>query len=282
VRRSLPYLLAAAGAALAVSGCGSSGGPTVTIPAARTFKLAGFEPSGPVHTGRPTRISFTVEQPSGQPLTRYKTGSGPHTGIHLIIVRRDLSAIIHRHPPVGPDGRLTEHVTFPEPGPYRVIVDVYPDLPGGLRNFQLFHQLRVQGKVRVKPLPPFQSTVVVDGYRFTMEGRPKLRAIRPAFLKITVTDPQGHPVRFTPWFGALAHAIFFRAGNLDYFHTHVCSPGASGCTSTLAGANVTGKSSIPGRLDVGVLLPEPGTWRLFVQIRARGHVLTAPYTLEVK
>jgi len=53
--------------------------------------------------------------PSGQPLTQYKTGSGPHTGVHLIIVRDDLRYIIHQHPPVGPDGRLSQTVTFPAP-----------------------------------------------------------------------------------------------------------------------------------------------------------------------
>jgi hypothetical protein len=89
-------------------------------------------------------------------------------------------------------------------------------------------------------------------------------------------------VRFTPWYGALAHAIFFRQGSLDYFHTHVCAAGASGCTSVLGGTRVTGSSTTPGKLTVGVLVPAPGTWRLFLQSRADGHILTAPFTLSVK
>jgi len=46
-----------------------------------------------------------------------------------------------------------------------------------------------------------------------------------------VKGPDGKPPALTPWFGALAHAIFFRAGTLDYFHSHVCAPGATSCTS---------------------------------------------------
>ncbi len=92
----------------------------------------------------------------------------------------------------------------------------------------------------------------------------------------------GKPAEFTPWFGALAHAIFFRQGTLDYFHTHVCAPGASGCTSFLGAAKVTGSSSTPGKLDVGVLVPLSGVWRLFLQCKVNGHVLTAPFTLTVK
>ena len=114
-----------------------------------------------------------------------------------------------------------------------------------------------------------------------MHGEPRLHAISPAFLKITVTRPDGTPARFTPWFGALAHAIFFRAGSLDYFHTHVCSPGASGCTSTLGASRITGSSNARGQLTVGVLVPVSGTWRLFLQCQADGHVLTAPFTLKV-
>jgi hypothetical protein len=124
--------------------------------------------------------------------------------------------------------------------------------------------------------------VKVDGYTIALHGRPKLTAIEPAFLTVTVTDPEGRPARFAPWFGALAHAIFFRAGTLDYFHTHVCAPAASGCTSVLGATKVTGSSTTPGKLTVGVLVPVAGTWRLFLQCRVNGHVLTAPFTLHVR
>jgi hypothetical protein len=277
-------LLLAGLAALALAGCGSSGsGNGITVGAARTYELAGFGPAAPVRPGAPTTVSFTIDQPSGAPLTAYRRGSGPHTGIHLIIVKSDLSTIIHDHPPVGPDGKLSEQVTFPSPGRYRVVVDAYPaSTPSGQTNFQLFRWITVAGTAKRQPLPPFSPVVKSDGYTVALHGTPKLTAIEPAFLTVTVTDPQGRPARFTPWFGALAHAIFFRAGSLDYFHTHVCAPGASGCTSILGGTKVTGSSSTPGKLTVGVLVPVSGTWRLFLQCRVNGHVLTAPFTLHVR
>jgi hypothetical protein len=274
---SLPVCL------LLLSACdsSSSGVATPTVPPARTFQLVRFEPARPVRAGRPTKVAFTIQMPSGQPLADFRSGPGPHTGVHLIIVRDDLSVIIHRHPPIGRAGRISEKLTFPEPGRYRVVVDAYPKLSGQQPNFQLFRSIAVAGAYHPKKLPPFSSTVTVDGYRFTMHGRPRLRAISPAFLTITVKRPDGTAARFTPWYGALAHAIFFRARSLDYFHTHVCSQGAIGCTSVLGGAKVTGNSTTPGRLTVGVLVPASGTWRLFLQCRVDGHVLTAPFTLNV-
>jgi hypothetical protein len=269
-----------AGLLLVLAGCGSSGPSQLTVGAARTFGLAGFTPTR-FAAGKPARLSFTIDQPSGKPLTSYRTGPGPHTGVHLIIVRSDLGALIHEHPPVGADGRISETITLPTPGRYRVVIDAYPNLSGPLRNFQLFRVITVPGTAPKVGLGPFRRTAVVSGYRFTMTNRPRLKAISPAFLTLDVTRPDGTPATFTPWFGALAHAIFFRAGSFEYFHTHVCSAGMTGCTSTLGSTRITGRSTKPGQLRVGVLVPVPGTWRLFLQCKVDGRVLTAPFTLVV-
>jgi hypothetical protein len=281
MRLRLPCVLALL-AALAGCGGSSSGAlPQPKVGAARTFALAHFEPSGPVTAGRPTVVSFSIRQPSGRTLTAYKRGLGPHTGVHLIIVRDDLATIIHRHPPIAADGSIRESVTFPAPGPYRVLVDTYPRLGGSLTNFQLFGKVTVRGAYRRRPLPAPTDAVTADGYRFGIRGLPHLRAIDPAFMTVDVRRPNGSKATFTPWFGALAHAIFFRKGSLDYFHTHVCGPAAPNCASIIGSTRITGHSSSPGVLRVGVLLPLSGTWRLFLQTKVDGRVLTAPFTLHV-
>src|ERR1700749_4895650 len=179
----------------AIAACGSSSSGPVSPPvmgAAKTFSLGGFEPAAKVVPGKPTTVSFTIQQPNGKPLTAYKTGSGPHTGVHLIIVRDDLAYIIHQHPPVGPDGALRQTVTFPAPGPYKVLVDVYPNLPSGQANFQLFRTMTVAGAYRPQPLPPFSARVNVDGYHFQTRGQPSLHAIQAKFIDVEVTDSRGH------------------------------------------------------------------------------------------
>jgi hypothetical protein len=264
------------------AGCGSSSGAQqITIGAARTYALAQVSPRS-FTPGRAQQLAFTIEQPSGAALTRFRKGPGPHTGVHVIIVRSDLGVIIHQHPPIGADGRISEKVTLPTPGRYRLVVDPYPAENGPLQNFQLFRWLTATGKAVSQPLPPFRPNVTTDGYRLTLRHLPRLQAIKPAFLNLTITHADGSPAVLTPWFGALAHAIFFRAGALDYFHTHVCSPGMSGCTSVLGSTRVTGSVTRPGHLRVGVLLPVGGTWRLFLQCKVDGRVLTAPFTLSVR
>ena len=280
-RRARGRALIACAAVLAAAGCSSSGPKVPTIHAARQFELAGFTPLRVPHAG-PTRLSFAIRQPSGAPLTSYRRGAGPHTGIHLIVVRDDLGVIVHRHPPVASSGRVVETLDFPTPGPYRVLVDAYPALAGAPRNFQLHEDVRVAGSYRPRALPTFSPVVTEDGYRVALHGPKRIHPVEATTLTASVTDPGGRPVRFKPWFGALAHAIFFRAGSLDYFHTHVCGPATPGCTSVLGGATVIGRPAGPGQLHVGVLLPVAGTWRLFLQFRDRGRVVTAPFTLRVQ
>jgi hypothetical protein len=270
----------------AVAGCGSSSGGSVGAPVvapARTYSLGGFEPSAPVRAGQRTILSFTIQQPSGKPLTAYRQCCEPHAGVDLIIVRTDDSHVQYDDSDIAADGKITQPVVFPAPGRYRIVVSAYLPVtsPQSQNNFQLFTTVTVRGTYRPQTIPPFNPTQVIDGYRFQIQGHPQVRAIQASFLTLKVLDPQGHKATFTSWRGALAHAIFFHQGSLDYFHTHVCSPGAIYCTSALGATKVTGSSNAPGELNVGVLLPEPGTWRMFLITYINGHILTAPYTLNV-
>lgn len=43
---------------------------------------------------------------------------------------------------------------------------------------------------------------------------------------------------------------------------------------------LTGTSTAPGELRVGVLPPEPGTWQMFLLTRIGRHYLTTPFTLR--
>jgi hypothetical protein len=275
MRRVAPLLLSA----LLLAGC-SSGSKPIDIGAAKTYKLADFKPAAPVAPGKQATVGFTIDQPSGSPLTQYKTGPGPHTGVHLIIVRSDLSTIIHRHPPMQADGRFDQAVVFPAPGRYRVIVDAYPRHGGPVPNFQLFRDITVRGTAKAKPLGAYHAVQHVGGFTFTAPKKPHVQAIQAALMTVHVTDAAGKPAHFVPWYGALAHAIFFHVGTLDYFHTHVCAPGATGCASLLAGTTVTGRSAAPGKLTIGILLPTPGTWKLFLQAKPDGRLVTVPYVLH--
>jgi hypothetical protein len=68
--------LALAVLAVLAAGCGGGGGsPSAPVVApAKVYHLQGFQPAGSVAAGRPVTVSFTVAQPSGAPLVRYRSG----------------------------------------------------------------------------------------------------------------------------------------------------------------------------------------------------------------
>ncbi len=283
--RHVPFVVVALLAGAVLAGCGSGSGGGVSVPKvtpAKVYSLADFQPSKPVQAGVATTISFSVRQPSGKVLTAYKKCCAPHDGVDLIIVRSDDSHVQYDDSDIAADGTVTQPVVFPEPGRYRIIVDTYPQQtgPSSPFNFQLFTWVTVKGAYHPQAVPAYQASQLVDGYRFQIQGQPHLRAIQANLLTVKVTAPDGSKAAFTAWRGALAHAIFIHQGSLDYFHTHVCSPGSSYCTSVLGGAKVTGTSTQAGVLKVGILLPETGTWRLFLLTYIDGHHLTTTFTLH--
>lgn len=284
-RRAFAWLALPVAAAIMLAGCGSSGGGIATphIGAAKFYSLKNFQPAAPVIAGKPTTISFTIQQPSGGTLTGYRTCCEPHAGVDLILIRSDDSHVQYDDTDIGAGGKVSQPVVFPAPGRYRVIVDAYPanTLPNAPLNFQLYTWITVQGAQHAEPLPPYNATQTVDGYRFQIEGHPHLKAIEASLLTIKVLDPSGRKAVFGTWRGAFAHAIFIHQGSLDYFHTHVCSPNSHYCSSVLGAAKVTGTSTQPGLLKVGVLLPEPGTWRLFLLTYINGRHITPTFTLHV-
>jgi hypothetical protein len=267
--------------AIVGAGCGGGGGSPAppTIAPAKEYKLDWQSPSGVAEPGT-TTLHFAVRTPDGKILTHFRTGAGPHTGVHLIIVRDDLSTILHKHPPIPASGRLALPVDLPRAGRYHVLVDVYP-ATGALRNFQLTHELQVgTGDVK-SPLPPYAPVVHAGGLTFRVAKLPGLRLAEPASMIMNVTDAAGRPVTFKPFYGALAHAIFFRQGSLDYFHSHICGNDPA-CTAGFGTPATTGHSTKPGRMELGVLLPASGTWRLFLQVFHKGKLITAPFTLRVQ
>jgi hypothetical protein len=147
------------------AGCGASGSSSITIQAARTYRLARFGPTTGIKAGKPTLISFTIVQPDGKPLASYRHGAGPHNGVDLVIVRNDDSHLLYEDSDIHAGGRITQPVVFPVPGRYRVVIDAYPQPngPNSPYNFQLLETVTVAGTAQLRPPPPPMPSVTVEG-----------------------------------------------------------------------------------------------------------------------
>ena len=136
--RRAPLLTMLLISGFAAAACSGSDSAVISVPPgqkAHVYHVSGFTPSAPVAPGKPTTVSFTIIQPNGKALTHYATGAGPHVGVHLIFVRTDLSAIVHLHPPIAADGKITQQVTFPASGPWQLAqLAANTALPAAIRS----------------------------------------------------------------------------------------------------------------------------------------------------
>ena len=170
--------------AIVGAGCGGGGGSPAppTIAPAKEYKLDWQSPTSVAEPGT-TTLHFAVRTPDGKILTRFRTGAGPHTGVHLIIVRDDLSTIVHKHPPIPASGRLALPVDLPRAGRYHVLVDVYPatgraaELPadtraaGGHRQRQGATAAVFAGRARGRPHVPRRQAAGVAIGRTCVDDR---------------------------------------------------------------------------------------------------------------
>jgi hypothetical protein len=173
--------------------------------------------------------------------------------MHLVVVRRDMTGFQHLHPRQGADGTWSVPLTVRDAGAYRVFADFARDG----RAHTLAADLRVDGTVRSRPLPPPSDTASVDGMRVTLTGAPG-RAGAESDLRFAVTR-NGRPVAVQPFLGAKGHLVALRDGDLAFLHVHPDEDA----------------------LRFMATLPTAGRYRLFLQFRVDGRVHTAEFTREV-
>ena len=190
-------------ALVGVAGCGgggSGGSPTIAIQPARQFRLTTHIVGAPA-AGKPTKIVFSIQQPDGANLTKFKHGAGPHTGVHVIYrprrPRRD------RPSPSADRGRrhLHRHGRLParRPVPRRhrrlpAAVDAAAELPA------LHAAPRRRARTRRRRCRRPRRRRPSTGTASRCTARRTCARSRPRFLSFTVTGPHGAPAKFTPWY----------------------------------------------------------------------------------
>jgi hypothetical protein len=163
--------------------------------------------------------------------------------MHLIVVRRDLTAFQHLHPRLAADGTWTTDLRLPDAGSYTA----FADFSHGGESQTLASDVRVNGDAVLRPLPPPSDVATADGFVVRRDG-----------LNFRITRA-GRPVMPDPYLGARGHLVALREGYLEYLHVH---PHAN---------------SVSFEAD----FPTPGRYRLFLQFALDGNVHTVAFTHEV-
>ena len=232
---------------------------------------------------------------------------------HLFLARIDSAGVLaHLHPAlVDPATLMTALPPLPA-GRYRVFADVVHET-GFERtlvdSIVLGAALEATGVSRLDPDDawfegptaslPANRDVQVGDVMISWAGDPRPVTHAPGALRFTLRGVTGDSVRVEPYLGMTGHAVVVRGDGCVYIHLH--PSGTTSLASEIAfRLRDRGDTTPDGRLRLqDATMPMPaeqtlselsfpyafptaGRYRVWVQLRIRGHVRTAAWDVEVK
>ncbi|WP_254538759.1 hypothetical protein [Halomarina litorea] len=210
-------------------------------------------------SGVPVEWTFHILGGDGRPITEFEESHGERS--HLIVVRRDLTAFQHLHPTLEADGtwRVAEF-SLPAGGVYRAFVDVVVDD----RPTTLGIDLLVSGTF--EPNTDQKAMRRATAADYDIELQSGLISVGEASqLSFVVRREDGTSASLHPYLGALGHLVTLRDGDLAYLHVHPVETNPE-----------------DGTVAFDAQFPTPGHYRLFLQAKPDGELVTAAFDIQVE
>lgn len=225
--------------------------------------------------GRPVRLTLTVKDYHSKEIVN-EFAVVHEKRFHLFVISQDLEHYDHVHPEQQEDGSWALDVTLPRPGYYRIYADFSPN--GGTPQIIArtlvtagFSGDLASSAARLTPDSSLRSTAGTMAVTLEVPSE-GLVAGRQATFGYRIADAAtGAPVTdVEPYLGAWGHSLVMSEDMLHFVHAHpiemVAEQSAGG-----GGPTLTFKA----------LLPKPGNYRIWTQIKRRGELATAVFTVGV-
>jgi hypothetical protein len=205
--------------------------------------------------------------------------------MHLFVVTPDLDRFWHLHPAEVATGTFEQALPEMPPGHYELFGDVVHRSGVSETVTASFETVGLRG-----------STLSGDDSRWSAaaEGRGRIVWVRDdqplvskrlTIFTFRVDDESGRPARdLELYMGMPGHAVFIRRDRGVFAHVH---PSGSAPMAALALAaqtdvmHVSHDAALPPVVSFPYGFPEPGEYRIFVQIRRAGEVITAAFDAPV-
>lgn len=261
-------------------------------------------------------LRFTIADPAWRGRSwrdRAATPLIPDHGklMHLFLVREDdAGAFGHLHP-IPLDTAVFESPLPPLPaGRYRVFADVTHE-SGFARTLVATVDLPAPGAAAsLDPDDAWFVGAAVDsaaplagGARLVWEGRADpIAANQEAGLRFVVREADGSIGTVEPYLGMNGHAVVMREDGKVYVHLHPMGTVSAAAQVALRerlpsdtawgtlGGRLTAQAArggehvmpMDGRIEFPYAFPDPGAYRIWVQVRRKGRVETAAFRVSVR
>ncbi len=212
-----------------------------------------------IEPGQEVELQFEITDPdTGEQVSDFKI---VHEKIfHLLMVGHELDFFAHKHPRLGEDGIFRLRTTFPESGAYRLLTDFYPEgatpqmIPLTVTTAG-FEQGLPQASLETDLSPQRGENVAVSLRTEPAEPIAGLKTL----MFFELDSAKG----LEPFLGAWAHLLAVSDDLVDLIHAH----------PTIADGGP--------RIQVNMIFPRPGVYRVWIQTQRKGTVNTVAFNLAV-
>ncbi|WP_458208634.1 hypothetical protein [Haladaptatus sp. NG-SE-30] len=209
--------------------------------------------------GEPSTWEFHIVSLDEEVVTAFDEAHGQRG--HLIVVRRDLTRFQHLHPTLDNDGTWrVEAFALPDPGDYRAFIDLVVNGRPLTLGFDIF----AAGSLEVAPRPDTAQHSTTDEYDAELLTG-EIMAGEPTEIAFEIRRDSAPVSQLEPYLGALGHLVALREGDLAYLHIH---------------PEETSPES--GRVKFSVQFPTPGRYRLFLQSKPEGTLITTSHDIRIE
>lgn len=198
--------------------------------------------------------------------------------MHLIVVSDDLSQFMHIHPSLRSDGTFRITTTFPRPGVYHLYADAVPH-GFGHTVFRFDVPIGTNAKSQSRSSPP-RAAADIGPYHIRLSTNSfKAGVDNPILIAIT---KNGEPAPdLHPYLGAYAHIVAIGIKDLSYTHIHAMDMRAMESGGSMDGsAGMAANATVPATMDVHVVLPRPGLYKVWVQFVGGSRLYAAPLVIS--
>lgn len=254
--------------------------------------------------GRRT-LTLSIRDPrwTGRPIpeSRYNLLIPDHEKLmHLFLVREPaLDAVAHLHPIARTPAALDFDANVPPlpAGRYRVYADLVHESGYAqtlVANVDLAGDGREESSTpsdnddswfngAAVPEAPSASFDLGDGSRLVWErGTTSMIAGVEHDLRFDVRDGSGATVDVEPYMGMAAHLLIASRDGSVFAHLHPSGSISMAAMQRFAGADphANHATTIDSRIAVPYAFPKAGSYRLFVQVKRSGRVMTAAFDVD--
>jgi hypothetical protein len=236
--------------------------------------------------------------PSGNAVTRYNALMPDHGKLmHMFLVSDGLGAFAHIHPVPRTSAEVFDVPLPPLPaGRYRVYGDIVHESGYAqtlVGQVELGDPLRLSPDAdkddswfvgQAEPEGALATFIGPEGMTITWKRGERLVASREQLLTFVARNADGSPAELEPYMGMLGHAAVANTDGSVFAHLHPSgsiSMAALQKFEGLANPHTAHLATSGNEVSIPYAFPKPGRYRLWIQMKRAGQVVTGAFDVEV-